>query len=153
MQKATPQRSVFITGGGSGLGAATARHLAKLGWHVALAGRTLPRLHALAEELKGAGAQVQVYPLDVSDAAATEAAIRSFAPQALVCCAAILGRGEATGELTPEQQVQVAAATGWLLNSLEIDPGSLDVAVSALPEVGFETSLPVGKVTQDSETR
>lgn len=83
-------RSVFITGGGSGLGAATARHLAKLGWRCALAGRKGERLSVLAAQIKGA----KTYALDVSDAAAVDHAIRDFAPDALVNCAGMLGRGE-----------------------------------------------------------
>lgn len=96
-------RSVFITGGGSGLGAAAARRLHGLGWRVALAGRGRERLDALARELKGA----EVFALDVGDAQATEAAIRAFRPDALVCCAAILGRGQVWDELTPERFAEV----------------------------------------------
>lgn len=90
---------MFITGAGSGLGAALARHLDSRGWRVALAARTAARLDALAAQLRGA----QVYALDVSDAAAVERAINAFKPDALVCCAAILGRGEIWDELTPER--------------------------------------------------
>lgn len=105
----TPSRSVFITGGGSGLGAAVARNLARQGWRVALAGRNQTRLDGAAAELKKMGTPAQVFPLDVANAASVEAAIREFRPDALVCCAAILGRGDVWGELTPELFAQVLA--------------------------------------------
>ena len=96
-------RSVFITGAGSGLGAALARHLAAQGWRVALAARTAARIEALAAQLSNASA----YVLDVSDADAVESAIRAFRPDALVCCAAILGRGQVWDELTPARFEEV----------------------------------------------
>lgn len=97
------QRSVFITGGGSGLGAAAARRLHGLGWRVALAGRSRERLDTLAGQIKG----VELHALDVGDAAAVEAAIRAFRPDALVNCAAILGRGQVWDDLTPERFAEV----------------------------------------------
>lgn len=56
-------RIAWIIGGGSGLGAATARHLARRGWTVAVSGRRTAPLEALAAEF---GAHP--YPLDVTDA-------------------------------------------------------------------------------------
>jgi NAD(P)-dependent dehydrogenase (short-subunit alcohol dehydrogenase family) len=100
-------RSVFITGGGSGLGAAIARNLGRQGWRVALAGRNQARLDSAASELKKMGAPAQVFALDVADAAAVDVAINEFRPDALVCCAAILGRGDVWNDLTPELFAEV----------------------------------------------
>lgn len=100
-------RSVFITGGGSGLGAAIARHLGREGWRIALAGRNQTRLDTAAVELKKMGAPAQVFALDVADAAALDVAINEFRPDALVCSAAILGRGDVWGDLTPELFAEV----------------------------------------------
>lgn len=103
------QRSVFITGASSGLGAAVARHLAKSGWRIALAARAAESLGLLAAELKKIDSVAEVFALDVADAAAVDAAIRAFKPDALVCCAGMLGRGDATGDLTPELFARVMA--------------------------------------------
>ena len=45
---------------------------------------------------------MQVYSLDVRNSEALEQAIGAFAPTALICCAAILGRGDVYDTLTPE---------------------------------------------------
>ncbi|HUP92047.1 MAG TPA: SDR family oxidoreductase [Solimonas sp.] len=90
-------RSVFITGGSSGLGAAVAARLAQAGWRVAIAGRDPARLEAAAAPHKA-----NTFALDVADPAALDAAIRAFRPDALVCCAGMLGRGSVWDELTPE---------------------------------------------------
>lgn len=104
-------RSVFITGGGSGLGEAVARLLTRQGWRVALAGRRETLLVQVARET-----DAQIFPLDVADARAVETAIRKFQPDALVCSAAILGQGSVFDELTPELFAQVHAinVTGTL---------------------------------------
>lgn len=99
-------RSALITGGGTGLGAAVARRLAARGWRVALAGRRIEPLQTLAAEL---GAAAVACPLDVTDADAVDAAIRGFVPDALVCSAAILGRGAIWDELTPQRFAEVMA--------------------------------------------
>jgi NAD(P)-dependent dehydrogenase (short-subunit alcohol dehydrogenase family) len=45
----------------------------------------------------------------VTDAQAVDAAIRRYTPDALVCCAAIMGRGAIWDELTPERFAEVMA--------------------------------------------
>lgn len=99
-------KAVFITGGGSGLGAATAQLMAGMGWRVGLAGRRSEALQATVGTLK-MGAQT--YPLDVTDAAVVEQAIRDFRPTALVCCAAILGQGSVYADLSPARFAEVHA--------------------------------------------
>jgi NADP-dependent 3-hydroxy acid dehydrogenase YdfG len=58
---------VAITGASSGLGEATARHLAAQGAIVVLAARRADRIEALAEELTAAGHRVRAVPTDVTD--------------------------------------------------------------------------------------
>jgi NAD(P)-dependent dehydrogenase (short-subunit alcohol dehydrogenase family) len=98
-------RALFITGGGSGLGAAVARRMAAAGWRVAVAGRRIELLKSLAAELPG----TRAVPLDVADPAAVARAIADFEPDGLVCCAAILGRGDVFRDLTPDRFAEVHA--------------------------------------------
>jgi len=69
MPAATPSRAVLITGCSSGIGAATARHLAQLGWTVYATAR---RPETLAD-LEAAGCRALA--LDVTDEASMQAAV------------------------------------------------------------------------------
>ncbi|MGC4118536.1 MAG: SDR family oxidoreductase [Myxococcales bacterium] len=61
-----------ITGGGSGIGLATARLLGQQGQKVLLAGRTQGKLEAAREELRLEGIEAEVQTCDVADRAAVE---------------------------------------------------------------------------------
>jgi NAD(P)-dependent dehydrogenase (short-subunit alcohol dehydrogenase family) len=56
----------LITGGGSGVGAASARRMAQAGASVAILGRTESRLHAVAEEITRAGGKALALRCDVA---------------------------------------------------------------------------------------
>jgi len=64
-------KHAFVTGGGSGIGLATAKVLTDEGWRVTIAGRNEERLRGAAGTLSGSNIQV----LDVTDADAVTAAI------------------------------------------------------------------------------
>jgi len=66
---------VWITGGGSGLGAACAEELGARGAKVALSGRRLDRLEAAATALRARGVEARVVPCDVTDEESVQAAV------------------------------------------------------------------------------
>lgn len=67
----------WIIGGGSGIGAAVAQLLASRGWTVAISGRRVEKLAAVA---KG-NPTISPYPLDVTDRAAIEATVHNIAAE------------------------------------------------------------------------
>jgi NADP-dependent 3-hydroxy acid dehydrogenase YdfG len=64
----SPQRVAVVTGASSGIGAATAKTLAGLGFHVVCVGRRADRINALADEIGGTATVA-----DVTDQAAVDA--------------------------------------------------------------------------------
>ena len=86
-------KTVFVTGGGSGINLGIARNFATLGADVAICGRTQEKLDAAATEVRALGAKVCPVAADVRDFAALEVAFaRSRAElgpmNVLVCGAA-----------------------------------------------------------------
>ena len=57
---------IVITGASSGLGEASARHLASLGAHLVLGARREDRLAALAADIRSAGGKVEIVVTDVT---------------------------------------------------------------------------------------
>lgn len=93
--------AALVTGGASGLGAATARALAAAGARVAVLDRDLARAEALAAEIGGIAAAC-----DVSDASQTEAAFAQAAEahgpaRICVACAGIAPGGRVVGREGP----------------------------------------------------
>lgn len=71
---APSRRTLWVTGGGSGMGRASALAAAAQGWNVAVSGRRAERLESLVEEIATAGGHALAIPLDVLDRAAITAA-------------------------------------------------------------------------------
>ncbi|MFE6686450.1 SDR family NAD(P)-dependent oxidoreductase [Streptomyces sp. NPDC057743] len=92
------QRVVIVTGGGTGIGAATARLLRTAGHHVVVSGRRPEPLHRIAEET-GALA----HPSDATDPQAVQelvaAAVRAYGRLDGVVLNAGIGRGGRIGEM------------------------------------------------------
>jgi NAD(P)-dependent dehydrogenase (short-subunit alcohol dehydrogenase family) len=94
--------AAIVTGGGSGLGAATARALAKSGAKVALFDRNLDAAQAVAEEIGGFAVLC-----DVADAGSTEAAFIAARAEhgparILVNCAGVGTAGRIVGKEGPQ---------------------------------------------------
>ena len=86
-------KTVFITGGGSGINLGVAKNFAALGASVAICGRTEAKLEGAAAELRALGAKVCTAVADVREFAALEAALAKTkaelgAIDVLVCGAA-----------------------------------------------------------------
>ena len=81
-------RTAYVTGGGSGLGAATARALAAAGAHVGVIDRDMVKGQAVADEIGG-----RFFVTDISDEISADQAISKAAawrtPSILVNCAGI----------------------------------------------------------------
>jgi NAD(P)-dependent dehydrogenase (short-subunit alcohol dehydrogenase family) len=70
-------KTVFITGGGSGINLGVGRTFASLGASLGICGRTQAKLDAAADELRSLGAQVLAQAADVRDYAALERALNA----------------------------------------------------------------------------
>jgi NAD(P)-dependent dehydrogenase (short-subunit alcohol dehydrogenase family) len=68
-------KTVFVTGGGSGINLGVAKSFAALGANVAICGRTQERLDGAAKELEALGAKVLAKVADVRQMPALQAAI------------------------------------------------------------------------------
>lgn len=58
-------QTIIVTGGGSGIGRATAHELASLGAHVVVSGRTLAKLTAVQQEITDAGGEATAVPCNI----------------------------------------------------------------------------------------
>lgn len=85
-------RTVFITGGGSGINLGIGKTFATLGANVGICGRTRERLDTAAQELRALGAKVVAEVADVRDYAALARAIEAtreqLGPIAVLVCGA-----------------------------------------------------------------
>jgi NAD(P)-dependent dehydrogenase (short-subunit alcohol dehydrogenase family) len=75
-------KTAVVYGGGGAIGGAVARAFAREGARVFLAGRTLPRLTAVATEITGTGGAVQTAEVDALDEQAVDRYADSVAEQA-----------------------------------------------------------------------
>jgi short-subunit dehydrogenase len=109
MKAQLPNR-ILITGASSGLGAALAWHYAAPGRTLVLWGRDRQRLEAVAMNCRGAGAQVAVRSLDLSDSAAAIDAVEQEDDAGAIDLALLvagMGDTQAPGDLV-EDAAQVA---------------------------------------------
>lgn len=105
--------TALVTGASSGIGAATARALARHGARVLLLARTAPALESVASDIRAAGGQAEVCPVDLSDAQAVDRLFdvldaRGLHPDIVVNCAGA-GRWLFTEETSSAEMVQQMA--------------------------------------------
>jgi short-subunit dehydrogenase len=132
MQQPLAGEIAVVTGASSGIGAATARELARCGARVVLAARRVDELEAQAQAIKAAGGEAVVIPTDLSDQAQltrlVEQTIERFGRiDILVNNAGHRSRASLT-EATPEditQMVNVNLLAPMLLSKAVL-PGMLE---------------------------
>ena len=91
----------LVTGGGSGLGAATARALAERGAKVAVLDLNTARAEEVASEIGGLALQCDVASEESATKAIDAAEARFGTPRVLVNCAGIVGSGRVVGKQGP----------------------------------------------------
>jgi NAD(P)-dependent dehydrogenase (short-subunit alcohol dehydrogenase family) len=89
--------AALVTGGGSGLGAATARMLAGAGAKVTILDFNLDAARAVADEIGGHAVECDVASAESAEAAVAEAAERQGAARILVNCAGVATAGKILG--------------------------------------------------------
>lgn len=69
---------IIVTGGGSGIGRCTAHELAALGATVALVGRKIEKVQAVADEISEDGGQAHPFSCDIRDEDSVKATVKSI---------------------------------------------------------------------------
>ena len=108
MNNALKNRVVLITGGGTGIGRATALRFAAEGAKIMVAGRRKEQLENTVELIKQSGGEADYFIADVSkwddSKKMVEATVKKFGSlDTLVTCAGIVRRAEKIEETTEEQ--------------------------------------------------
>jgi len=126
------KRGAVVTGGGRGIGAATARTLANAGARVVVSARSVEQIEAVKSELRQAGHEVWALACDVTDAEQVEALARQSRElvgpvQILVNNAGIVSSAPLK-HLTLEEWNRLMAvnATGPFLCTQAFMPGMLE---------------------------
>ena len=95
-------KRALVAGASSGIGRACAVALAQAGAEVVLVARRAEDLQALAEAITQAGGRAQALPLDITDIAATEAAVARHGPFDVLVNSAGLARHSPALDTTPQ---------------------------------------------------
>jgi NAD(P)-dependent dehydrogenase (short-subunit alcohol dehydrogenase family) len=139
-------RRALVAGASSGIGAACAVALAEQGAQVTLCARREPDLRALADQMRAEGMQADVLPLDITNIAATEAAVAARPAFDILVNSAGLARHSPATQTTPEDYDAVSnlnvRAAYFLTRTIarrllaEGKPGSLINITSQMAHVG-----------------
>jgi NAD(P)-dependent dehydrogenase (short-subunit alcohol dehydrogenase family) len=129
--KILKERSIIVTGGGSGLGLAMAKKFASYGGKVTIGGRTLDRLERAAEEIRAVareGGDVDVHPADVREPAEVDALVAH----------AITRFGKIDSLVNN-------AAGNFLVTSEDLTPNGFDAVVRTVLHGSVYCTLAVGR--------
>jgi len=118
-------RVAVVTGASSGIGAASAIGLAKVGYHVALTARRADRLEQVAAEISDNGGSAAVYVLDVTNRTSVDA----FAASLDRCDVLLANAGGAVGADT----IADSSAADWQAMYNVNVLGTLNVTQALLP--------------------
>lgn len=102
-------KRALIAGASSGIGLGAAVALAEAGAAVTLIARRLPDLQNLRDAIRATGAQAEALALDITDIAATEAAIAAHGPFDVLVNSAGLARHTPALDTTPQDYDAVTA--------------------------------------------
>ena len=143
-------RTAVVTGASSGIGAATARALARAGWTVVAAARRTERLVELAAEVAAAGAPGRIVPatLDVRDVASVDALAaavdRDHGRCDLLVCNAGIGGGDVRDRADLEDALTVLDVN--LLGTLRCCAAFADLLVRSAPSQVINVASVAGKL-------
>jgi NAD(P)-dependent dehydrogenase (short-subunit alcohol dehydrogenase family) len=102
-------KRALVTGASSGIGLGAAAALADAGAQVTLVARRATELEAVRDAIRATGAQATALPLDITDIAATEAAIAAHGPFDVLVNSAGLARHAPALDTTPQDYDAVTA--------------------------------------------
>jgi NAD(P)-dependent dehydrogenase (short-subunit alcohol dehydrogenase family) len=125
------ERSILVTGGGSGLGLAMAKKFASYGGKVTIGGRTLDRLLKAAEEIRAVareGGDVAVHPADVREPAEVDALV-----------------AHAIATFGKVDSLVNNAAGNFLVTSEDLTPNGFDAVVKTVLHGSVYCTLAVGR--------
>ena len=129
--KILKERSILVTGGGSGLGLAMAKKFASYGGKVTIGGRTLDRLEKAATEIRAVareGGDVAVHPADVREPAEVEAMV-----------------AHAISRFGKIDSLVNNAAGNFLVTSEDLTPNGFDAVVRTVLHGSVYCTLAVGR--------
>lgn len=152
------QKVAWVTGGGSGIGAESARVLADAGWTVAISGRDAKKLD---EQVKRRGdGRLVAFPLDVADREATNAVHRSIVERLgtvglLVNAAGLNVPRRAMADLIPEEwdKLLQVNATGAFNCTYAVVPGMRrmgDGLIVQIASIAGIRSAPLGGIAYNA---
>ncbi len=143
-------RTVLVTGGASGIGAAIARRAAHEGAFVTVADADVDNAESMAAEVGG-----QAVHLDVSDPGSWEQALDAVGPVDVACCNAGIGVGEAditAVEIGSYRRALAVNVDGVVLGTRALVPrmgaGSVIIASASLAGLTPMPSDPVYAATK-----